>query len=429
MRHENFPRHLSILLEEALNSFRVINIIGPRQAGKTTLVRDLLNKGVYINLDDVGILEAIETDPKGMLESLKEEAGDEPVIIDEVQRSNKLALAIKSIVDRSNRKGQFILTGSSNVFATKDIQDSLLGRVVPLQLWPFTVAEIKRQQPSKLLDWISQQKPFLNQIELTEALTRTEYIDLILKGGFPEPRELATRERRQLYSSYVNSIVQRDALEVFPIRKSENFRRLINQTAIRTAQVINRNELTNIIDIKWETLESYLDVMKRLSLVFQLKAWTSSEAKRELKQPKFHFIDTGMNCALRGFNDSSFKLGNPSASKFGGLLESFVFNEILRMLPFQSSEFHLYHWRSTDRREIDVLIDGGEVLVGVEVKASSTVDLNDFRHLKWYAVQGPGKSRPFKGIVFYLGDRKLTFGDGCYALPVSSLWATILSIN
>ena len=427
MRHENYPRHLSALLEKALNSYRVINIIGPRQAGKTTLVRDLLNKGAYINLDDVGVLEAIETDPGEMLASLKKEAGDEPVIIDEVQRSSKLALALKSIVDRSNRKGQFILTGSSNVFATKDIQDSLLGRVVPLQLWPFSVAEIKRLPPSNLLDWIVQQKPSLNQIEHMEALTRSEYIDLILKGGFPEPRELATRERRQLYRSYMNSIVERDALEVFPIRKSENFRRLINQTAIRTAQVINRNELTNIIDIKWETLESYLDVMKRLALVFQLNAWTSSEARRELKQPKFHFIDTGMNCALRGFKESSFKLGSPSASQFGGLLESFVFNEILRMLPFQSSDYHLYHWRSSDKREIDILMDGGEVLVGVEVKASSTVNLNDFKHLKWFAMTGPGKSRLFKGIVFYLGDKKLSFGDNCYALPVSSLWAEINS--
>ncbi len=106
-------------------------------------------------------------------------------------------------------------------------------------------------------------------------------------------------------------------------------------------------------------------------------------------------------------------------------MDSFVFNEILRRLQFQSSEFNLYHWLSADKREIDILIDSGEILVGVEVKAFSTVDLNDFRHLKWFADKGPGKYRPFKGIVFYLGKRKLTFGDGCYALPVSSLWAKI----
>ncbi|MCY4249041.1 MAG: AAA family ATPase, partial [Rhodobacteraceae bacterium] len=149
MSEDIYPRHFSNLLGKALISFRVINLIGPRQAGKTTVVRDILDKGVYINLDDDNILEAIEADPKGVLESLKEEAGKEPVIIDEVQRSKKIVLALKSIVDRSNIKGQFILTGSSNIFTAKGVQDSLPGRVVPMQLWPFTVAESKKRPPKQ----------------------------------------------------------------------------------------------------------------------------------------------------------------------------------------------------------------------------------------------------------------------------------------
>ena len=164
-------------------------------------------------------------------------------------------------------------------------------------------------------------------------------------------------------------------------------------------------------------------MMKQVSLVVQVDAWASSEAKREIKQPKFHFVDTGMNCALRRFNESSFDLGNPHATKLGPLLESFVFNEILRMLPYQANDFRLYHWRSVDRREIDIIAEYGGQLTGIEVKAASTVNHGDFKHLKWFAKEGPGKSRQFKGIVFYLGDMQLSFGDNCFALPVSALWA------
>jgi len=425
MTEDIYPRHFSNLLGKALISFRVINLIGPRQAGKTTVVRDILNKGVYINLDDDNILEAIETDPKGVLESLKEEAGKEPVIIDEVQRSKKIVLALKSIVDRSNTKGQFILTGSSNIFAAKGVQDSLPGRVVPMQLWPFTVAETKKRPPNKVIDWILQKNPSLNQIEHMEVLTRNDYIALVLKGGFPEPRTLPLRERQDLYSSYIKTIVERDVSEVFPIRRNDKIHQLINQIAIRTAQEINRNNLANNIGIKWETLDSYLDLMTRLNLVIKLGAWTSRETKREIKQPKYHFIDTGMVCALRGFDQQSFKLGNPSSKNIGGLLESFVFNELLRILPFQSRQFGMFHWRSSNKREIDILLEGGEYIIGIEVKASNTVGSDDFKHLKWFSITGPGKTNLFKGIVFYLGDKKLTFGDNCYALPVSTLWAEI----
>jgi len=425
MMKEHYPRHMITELETALVSFKVVNLIGPRQVGKTTMVRDLFRRGTYVTLDETDILDAIEADAVQYLRDLKDDAGDEPVIIDEVQRSKKLALALKIVVDEDQRKGQFILTGSSNVFATMDIPDSLPGRVVPMGLSPLTVSEIKKKSPSRLLDWILQENPLLKQIDRPEVLSRDDYIALVLQGGFPEPRELPTRERQYLYRSYVNGVVDRDVRSVSPIRKTDKFRRLIDQMAARTAQEVNRADLSKIIGLKWETVDAYLDVLTRLSLVIQVGAWTSRETKREIKLPKFHFIDTGMNCALRQFDEGSFDLGKGSSAQLGGLVESWVFNEIVRMLPFQSKEFRLYHWRSADRREIDIIAEGGHQIVGMEVKSASSVNQGDFKHLKWFANSGPGKSRSFKGIVFYLGDKKLSFGDGCYALPISALWAEI----
>lgn len=425
MTQEYYTRHLVAWLETALDSFKIVYIVGPRQVGKTTLGKDLFQKGKYITLDDVGVLETIETDPVEFLKSLRIEAGDEPVIIDEAQRSKNLPLAIKLIVDNDNRKGQFILIGPSNVFSSNWVPDTLPGRVVPIELWPLSITEIRRKPPSRLLDWLLQKGPSLTQIERLEILSREEYITLILAGGFPDPRELPIRERQILYRKYLHGIVDRDVREVFPIRKPDKFRRLIIQMASRTAQEINRVELSRQLDLRWETVDSYLELLMKLSLVIQVSAWTSSEAKREIKLPKFHFADTGLNCALRRFDKQSFDLGSSTIAQLRGLLESFVFNEILRMLPYQSKDFRLYHWRSADRREIDIIAEGGGQIIGIEVKAASTVNLSDFKHLKWFAKQGPGKSLQFKGIVFYLGDMELSFGDNCFALPVSTLWAEI----
>ena len=199
MLQENYSRHVMTLLETALVSFKVINLVGPRQVGKTTMVRDLYRRGKYITLDEEDIRQAIEADPVRLLTELREEADDEPVIIDEAQRSKQLALALKVVVDRDRRKGQFILTGSSNIFAMMDIPDALPGRVVPMSLSPLMVSEIKNRPPSRLLDWTLQKNPRLTQIDCSEELSRKECIELIVKGGFPDARDLPIRERQQLY--------------------------------------------------------------------------------------------------------------------------------------------------------------------------------------------------------------------------------------
>lgn len=425
MTDKDIFRHLSPVLAESLTTSRVVNLIGPRQVGKTTLVRDLYGKGSYLTLDDAGVLAAVEADPSGQLTSLMADVKDGPLIIDEAQRSTELALAIKAIVDKDRKKGQFLITGSSNVFANMKVADSLAGRMVTEKLWPLTAAEIKNALPNRLLDWALSKSPSLKRIKPPEELTRDDYITLILQGGFPEPRELAERQRQTLYRNYINSIVDRDVADLLRVRKTDKLRLLIDQMAARTGQEINVSELSGVVGIKRETVDTYLDVLERLSLLLKLGAWTSGESRREVKQPKYHFVDTGMNCSLRRFKANSFDANSANASQLGGLLESYIFNELLRALPHLDNEFRLYHWRSADHREIDIIADAGAHLVGIEVKSAATVSTDDFKHLKWFAAQGPGRTRGFTGIVFYLGTRKLSFGDNCFAIPVSGLWSDI----
>lgn len=417
------PRHLRAELLDSLRSTRVVNIVGPRQVGKTTLVRELLDIGRFITLDDENVLAAMEADPFGQIEALVSEANDVPLIIDEAQRSKRLALAIKRIVDERRRMGQFILTGSSNVFTNAHVADSLAGRVQTLTMLPLSGAEIQRKGPARILDWASRTpEPSLGDLPKPDPVSRSDYIQELLAGGYPEIRNLPDRNRQRRYRDYVDTIVERDVADLIKVRKSDALRRLIDQIAARTANEFNVQEMGRIIGVQRPTIETYLDVLTKLSLMSRLPAWTSGEAGRDIRQPKVHLVDTGIVAALRNLTSESF-IADANPAALGGVLETFVHNELLKSLPHQQSHWRLYHWRHQRGREIDILAETNRTLVGFEIKASSSVDPHDFRHLQWFRTDGPGSAWNVIGIVIYLGERPLTFGSKLYALPLSAFWS------
>ncbi len=425
--HNAIRRHLVPILEDTLEAVPIVNLIGPRQVGKTTLVRDLFGAGDYYTLDDPYTIASIKMDPRGHLAELVAKAGDRPVIIDEAPQFKDVALALKLIVDTNRKHGQFILAGSSNMFLFQDTPDSLAGRTITKTLWPLTATEINGAKPNRLLDWASDKKPNLAQIMLPGKVDRSEYVRLVVEGGFPRARAVHPRQRQDLYRGYVDAIVVRDVADPFKIRNLAGLRMLIDQMAARTGQKVNASDLSRHIGIKRNTVNDYLYVLERMSLVSRLDIWTPEEVGPGKKQPKYHFVDTGMNCALRGLEPASFSADSRHAMLLGGLMESWVFNELMRGLERLDGNFRLYHWRGAERREIDIVAENGGHghIVGIKVKASSTITDDDLKHLKWFAMDGPGRARGFTGLVLYLGEHKLSFGDNCFALPVSSLWAEI----
>jgi len=370
-------------------------------------------------------LASLAFDPFGQLSAVAAEAADAglPVVIDEVQRLPQITLVLKRIVDLNRRPGQFVLTGSSDVFTTPKALDSLAGRVSTLTLRPLSSAEIQRRGPCRLLDAIHH-----DQSELHGALppplpfSRADAIEFVVRGGFPEIRSLNGADRMARYEGYVSSIVERDVAPVADIRRPDALRRLINQLAHRTAEELNVASLCTALGARKETVSGYLDILSRLGIIHRLGAWTSSGARKEVRSPKLHFMDTGVATALRGEDSGSFGLGaTPSA--LGHLLESFVFCELEKSLPFLDRRWALYHWRSAPR-EVDIVAEApGRVLALFEMKASMTVDWADFRHLDWLLKEGPGNA--YKGVAFvvYLGDRALSFGPGRMALPLSAFWS------
>lgn len=421
---ELLPRHLESELEHALRSAKVVNIVGPRQAGKTTLVRDLLKKGNFITLDDENVLAALEADPKGQLDALIGEMPSGPLIIDEAQRSKKLALAIKRTVDENRNMGQFVLTGSSNIFTSSQVADSLAGRVQTMTMFPLSMAEARRMGPARILDWASAEDgPDPAALPKPEAKSRADYIEMILAGGFPEIRNLDAPQRRRRYRNYIDSVVERDVADVLKIRKSDTMRRLIDQLAARVGNELNVESLNNQFNgVQRKTIETYMDILTKLSLLQRLAAWTSGETGRDIKHPKVHLVDTGIASALRSMNSQSFNIdANPTA--LGGLFENFVHNELAKSLPFQKQEWRLYHWRYDKGREIDIIAEADRTIVGFEMKTSTLVEEDDFRHLRWFRNNGPGKTWNAIGIVVYMGDRLLSFGKNMFALPLSAFWS------
>jgi len=416
------PRHLRTEVETALLAARVVNVIGPRQAGKTTLVRDLLHTGRFITLDDSGVLAALEADPYGQLTILAAAAGDAPVIIDEIQRSRSLAVAIKRIVDEQRRPGQFLLTGSSNVFTNALVADSLAGRVQTLTLMPLSSAEIQVRGPAMILDWTTSAEADPQELPQPPVIDRGGYIDLVIRGGYPEIRTLPDRVRNRRYRDVINAIVERDVADVLKIRKSDALRRVIDQLAARTAEELSIEALCAMSGIQRATVEQYVDVLTSLGLLTRLGGWASGATKREVRRPKIHFMDCGMLSALRGFDHESFgPHGDPVA--FGHMIETFVFDELTKSIPHQSDDWRLWHWRNQDGREIDIVAECDGSVVAIEVKASATLNAADMANLRWFKSQGPGRTRNVTGITFYLGNQILSFGDRIFAIPLSIFWA------
>ena len=415
-------RHLADNLREYLQAARVIHLVGARQVGKTTLLRRLFGKATFISLDDENDLSFLKQDCYGHLASLVEQAGSNfPIVIDEAQRHLEIVLVIKRIVDLHNRKGQFVLAGSSNLLTSQQVADSLAGRALTLKLWPLSVAEMRRRDPVRFLDWAAGRKPVLAALARPERLSRLQYIDLILAGGYPAIRSLPVGQAQRMYSSYLDAVVERDVGEVLKIRKPDKMRRLIDQLAARTACEINTAALSSRLALAVGTAGDYIDILERLSIVVRLGAWSSGRVRREIRNPKFHFVDTGMAAAVCNLQRQSFNIGM-QPQLLGGLFESFVHGELLRSLQHQKGSFRLYHWRGDNGREVDIIAESPAGLVAIETKASTTVTAADAANLIWFASKGPGRGMPVTCIVFHTGHNCLQFAPRVFALPASMLW-------
>lgn len=393
----------------ALADTPVVMVTGPRQCGKTTLVRQFVEgKRRYITLDDDTEFEASRRDPVGFMRGL------DRVVIDEVQRVPALLRAIKRSVDEDRRPGRFLLTGSASVLTLPQVSESLAGRMEVVDLLPISRAELCGVEPTFL------QRAFSGKVaDPAETLIGTDLVDAVLTGGYPEMLRREDPRRRQAWvTEYVEALVQRDVRDVAQIEKLDQLRRLLRVLAHHSGRLTNFTQIGAQIQLDAKTTRRYVGVLEQLFLVRRVEPWFRSRLKRLVKTPKLHFLDSGLLATMLGATAERIA---KDRSIFGPVLETFVFTEMLKQAAWSDGTFTMHHYRDKDQDEVDVVVENDRgALIGIEVKAAATVVAADFKGLRKLAV---ASRETFKlGVVLYDGERIVPFGERLFAAPVSCVW-------
>jgi uncharacterized protein len=408
---ELVPRKAGPLVTEALSDTRIVTLNGARQAGKSTLARlaaQASPNALVRLLDDPATLRAARDDPAGFVEH------DGLLIIDEVQLAPELFRSIKVVVDTDPRPGRFLLTGSAQVLALRQLPDALPGRMEIVELWPFSQGEIDRSADA-FIDAAFAQGPGLSR---TSTLHKRDYLERVVRGGFPEAVRRSVRRRAAFFDSYLTNLIERDVSELATIERRGDLRRLLALLAGRSGALLVPATLAAASGIPRTTLNRYLALLTAVFLIKEIPAWSTSQTQRAIGTPKLSFVDTGVATHLIG--QDATRLGEPDGA-VGPMMETFVLMELARQLIWCSERARLYHYRTKEKVEVDAVLEtpDGRV-VAVEVKAGATVrteDLTGLRHLS----QRLG-SRFVAGYVLYTGQQTLPFGDRLRAVPIDALW-------
>ena len=389
----------------------MVCLLGPRQCGKSTLASTFSPQFSAITLDDSSLLATARSDPDGFVGALPAS-----VIIDEIQRAPELLRAIKASVDRDRRPGRFLLTGSANLLLLPQVSESLAGRSEVIQLHPLTEAE-KNCRPGQFLT-ILLAGGFAPEIGQDITENTPTLPDRLVAGGYPEPLKRSPERARQWHRQYLRALIERDVQDIARVRDVGAIGRLLETLALRNAELLNISSLGNELDLRRETIEHYLSILERLFLIRRLPAWHRNEAKRLVKTPKIHLLDSGLAATLSGLTTADWL---PRRARFGHLLESFVVQQIVAQAGWTNPELRFWHYRDKDQVEVDVVITQGRKTWGIEVKSAASVDASDARGLRQLAAQAGADFQG--GVLLYAGVQVLPLGDPRFcAVPLNRLW-------
>ncbi|MBA4392281.1 MAG: GTP-binding protein [Desulfobacca sp.] len=397
-------RTLEVTIKQTIKEFPVIVLSGPRQSGKTTLLKHLFEKQFnYISLELPDIQSAAIRDPRGFLDFYSP-----PVIFDEIQYAPSLLPYIKERVDTyRDRAGQYILTGSQNILLNQEVTESLAGRAAMLRLLPLSYREMTGV-PQALLPWEEGAKP------LKKGLSYKDLGGSFLRGGYPELSANKERQHMLWHASYVQTYLERDVRSIRQIGDLNQFQIFLRALAARSAQLLNLSELSRDLGLAVNTIKSWLSVLEATFQIIILRPYFVNVGKRLVKTPKVYFGDVGTLCYLVGLKDADHALAGPMG---GTLMETIVVNEVVRTLTHQGKEGSLYFWRTSTGQEVDLIIDTGSKLVPIEVKLSTTPNLNMVKGIE--AFRKIFGERTTKGYLVHPGTTKLPLGPDTIAWPFS----------
>lgn len=347
-------RVLSEKILSMVKGFPVITLTGPRQSGKTTLVKWLFPDYEYINLENLNDFHAVQEDPLRFLKAFSSTG----VIIDEAQKLPEIFSYLQGIVDESKQMGKFILTGSQNFLLMEKITQSLAGRVAVFHLLPFGLLE---------LDQAGYSQDNLDQILFT--------------GTYPVLYDRQI-DPKDYYPSYIQTYIERDVRSMKNIGNLSTFQRFLKVCAGRTGQLINFSSIGNELGINYKTVSSWISILEASFIIYLLRPHQKNFNKRLVKQPKLYFFDTGLLCSLL---DIQNKQQLQSHYLRGSIFESFVVTEYIKMRYHAGLIPNAFFWRDHTGHEVDLLLEEGENLKAIEIKSSETINSQFFKGLAYFS--------------------------------------------
>jgi len=352
---------------ELSKTWPALLITGPRQAGKTTMLKNLSQReGIgreYVSLDDLNLRELAKSDPKMFLQLHKP-----PVLIDEVQYAPELFTYIKILVDEHHDPGAFWLTGSQIFRLMQDVQESLAGRVALLHMSPLSQREIIGAEcvPFKTnFDMLAEQSKKLQPVAVPELFMR------IWNGCMPGLVSNDFSGRDIFYSSYLSTYMERDVRDLSGTVDALKFVRFITAVAARTSQLVNYKNIADDADIDQVTCKNWMNILETLGIIFLLYPYSNNVLKRTIKTPKVYFYDTGLVCYLTRWSSSEVA---ESGAMSGALLENFTVSEIMKSYQNAGLEPYIHYYRDRDAKEIDVILEGDGKLCPLEIKKTAMPD-------------------------------------------------------
>ena len=405
---EYISRHMEKRVLELSKSFSAILLTGPRQAGKTTMLRELVRKeGVgrhYVTLDDLSERTMAKNDPALFLQLHKP-----PVLIDEVQYAPELFTYIKIYIDEHHNPGDFWMTGSQIFRLMRGVQESLAGRVALLHMSPMSQREIIGAPcvPFKPdLERLLAEKDSIIPVSTPELFERLWY------GCMPAMVSGQTPDRNVFYSSYLSTYVERDVRELSNSLDALKFNRFLIAVAARCSQLLNFNALAEDADIDVQTAKTWIGILETLGIIFLLHPYSNNVLKRTIKTPKVYFYDSGLVCYLTRWSSPEVA---ESGAMNGALLENYTVSEIVKSYQNAGLEPFLYFYRDRDSKEIDVILESDGKLCPLEIKKTAVPDK---RLIRVFNVIDKSPLQLGVGAVLCMADKFSAFDRDNLIIPI-----------
>lgn len=398
-------RSLESVLQKAITEFPAVVLLGPRQSGKTTLLKHLF-EGRYaiVSLEPPDVRMAAENDPRGFLSLYPP-----PLILDEIQYAPNLLPYIKEQIDAHREQtGRYLLTGSQNLLLMEQVTESLAGRAAVLSLLPFSHREL-HEQPHRPLPWEGESVPI-------PAISLRELWGQMLRGFYPEIACHPQRDPRLWQASYLQTYLERDVRMLRNIGDLTRFQIFLRALAARCAQVLNISDVARDVGVSVNTARDWISILEASFQIFLLRPYYRNIGKRLVKSPKVYFTDTGLLCYLVGLRDVEHAMAGPMG---GAIFENLVVAEVFKTHLHRGEEARLYFWRTASGWEVDLLVETQEELIPIEIKHTETIRPEQARSLLQF--QKEFADRTQRGYIIHPGSTVLPLGQGILSLPFAAL--------